>query len=837
MAGARICRWYGGKRAALSFRFDDAHPTHVDKAVPMLTERGLVGTFLINPGRDHFERYRTDWEGSVLAQGHELGDHTMLHRGARTDREAEEQIGQCADYIRQVQPTGGRPLACQRGGGTIWTQRKPYRFFQAKYNLFRAGRSMSCSEAYSHFSPARFKARLRQAIRDEEWMESHFHGIDATHLYISTPVFADLLDYAQSRIRDLWQAGMAAIHTYQQEREFAHLLVHPEGDDALTLHLACGTDPEVYNHPLTLEAELPPRIRRVDIVGSDGSSIEGSIERAGRVRVVKFDVRPADGEYTVRAKGIGAAYGEAHGPELPAVGPHPYVFLTQRDVPDLVAKSKVAPTREMWVQVKSEADRLAQDRPTHPEGEVTVDEARPSSGALRTLGLVYALTGDNDYVDRAIADIELILAANSWSHPKHNAEADLVSAEISCSLGLAYDWMHDALSEDLRERMRKAIISRGLEPIVEATENRVWWTHWYRCNWGSVIYGQAGVAALSLLAEEPRAVDWVRLCIEKMSQYGKALGTDGSWAESVSYACYAWSNATLFMDALKRVTDGEINLFDNPRLRRFPEWLTHLLVPDESGFVPFSNCGAGAGFRGDYLYRFASEYQDGPTQWIAERMSGRGSVFGFLWYDARVVARPPRDLPLAKVFEHIDWAVLRTRWEDPNAVLLGFKGGQKDWDHNHHDTNGFVLYAYGRPLITDLFYPHEIWGCETEAHNTIMVNGRDQRGTVRLQGCRGRHEHWGVVSDLIDSPWYTRFVGDASQAYEPEDVNSFVREVVHLKGGEGGDPPDAFVLFDEVDATGPHQMDWHLHTYGEMSVSGNTVTVVQDEAAADVSVV
>jgi hypothetical protein len=28
----------------------------------------------------------------------------------------------------------------------------------------------------------------------------------------------------------------------------------------------------------------------------------------------------------------------------------------------------------------------------------------------------------------------------------------------------------------------------------------------------------------------------------------------------------------------------------------------------------------------------------------------------------------------------------------------------KDWDHAHHDTNGFVLYAYGQPLIVDLRY-------------------------------------------------------------------------------------------------------------------------------------
>ena len=31
-----IARWHDGRRAALSIRFDDSHPTHLTKAVPIL---------------------------------------------------------------------------------------------------------------------------------------------------------------------------------------------------------------------------------------------------------------------------------------------------------------------------------------------------------------------------------------------------------------------------------------------------------------------------------------------------------------------------------------------------------------------------------------------------------------------------------------------------------------------------------------------------------------------------------------------------------------------------------------------------------------------------------
>jgi hypothetical protein len=212
-------------------------------------------------------------------------------------------------------------------------------------------------------------------------------------------------------------------------------------------------------------------------------------------------------------------------------------------------------------------------------------------------------------------------------------------------------------------------------------------------------------------------------------------------------------------------------------------------------------------------------------------------IFGFLWYDPSVAPQPLTDWPRAKLFRDIDWAMLRSAWDDPKGLLLGLKGGQKDWDHAHHDTNSIVLYAHGRPLIIDLLYPHDIWGCRTEAHNTIMVDGKDQRGEVRVAGMRGQPDQRGVIGDLLDAGWYARLVGDASLAYEQGDVRSFVREIMYLRHVRGADPPDYFVLFDDVSATHPARLDWLLHTYGDLDASGDRITITQDDAAVDVTMV
>ncbi len=753
---AHICRWYGGKRAALSLRFDDSNRTHIERAVPWLNEYGLIGTFLVNPGKSSYQQYKSTWEGAVIEQGHELGDHTLTHNGARTDREAEREIGEPAKLLHRLQPDV-KLLTFLSGGATLWMQRKSFDFFTAKYDLSRGSyRSMSCSEDYPSFNFEAFKQRMDEGVAEGDSLQFHFHPIGEGHLHITPPLFRRLLEYVQSQKENLWQAGMSAINQYWQERDNAALWAHPTGDDTLALQLACATDPDFYKEPLTLEVDLPPAADALEVCDAAGKALPSRIERAEGRRIVRFDVAPVDAAYTVRAKGLGAAYLKAHGPGLAAPGPHPYLFFSRDELAALLEKTKQAPAAGMWQHIKAEADELAGGDPSEWTAEGSHWE---NSRRLRTLAFVYALTGQEVYARRAVTALEALLADTGWLMPQ--AEA-LVTAEATCSLALAYDWMYDALTEAQREQIREAVINHGIKPMLAAIDQGEWWTHWYRCNWGGVILGQVGVAALSLLGEEPQAADWARLFQLKTWHYPQALDREGGWGESGSYGTYIWFRAVLYADALQRVTKGQVNLFQNAKLPRLAQWFINIMEPDERSFIPFSNCGQGTDGTAPILYRLAREYRDGYAQWFAQTIterSGSGDIFSFLWCDPALEARDPSGLPLDKLFPDISWAVVRSRWHDPQATLFALKGGQKDWDHHHHDTNSFVLYAYGRPLLVDLLYPHQVWGCQTEAHNTIMVNGKEQLGDVHVAGSRGDPRHRGIVSDLMEAPWYARAGG------------------------------------------------------------------------------
>jgi hypothetical protein len=835
----RICPWYGAKKAALSLRFDDSETTHIERALPMLNEFGFIGTFLVNPGIRAYGQYAEVWEGPVVEQGHELGDHTLHHEGARTDREAEAEIGDPAKLIHRVQPER-KLVVFSPGGNTLWLQRKSFRFFIAKYDMHprlpqgirRIG--MSCSEDYESFSPEAFAQRLDRAIAEGAWMEAWFHPIGEGHLHITPPTFRKVLERAAERRDDIWQASKGAITQYAQERTGSVVWPEREGDDAVVVHFACATDPDLYEQPLTLEVDLPAEAEEVTVVDADGKRVEARIERGDTGPVARFDAPPVDAVYTVRATGLGAAYAAERSAAIDDPGPHPYLFFTKADVPALLGRTSDPHAREMWEAIKQTADELAGQDLAEAASERDRWNRRRS---MVVLSFAYALTGDPAYAQRALPEIESLLEDDSW----HLVNADAhVTGQAIGNLALAYDWMHDALDEDLRGRMRDAIIRYGIEPMLETTARDEWWTFWYRCNWGAVAYGRAGVAALSLLRDEPRAAEWARLFRRKIWHYTQSIGDDGGWGESASYGNFAWGNALPFMYSLRRLTGGRVDLFDNPKVEHLSDWFINMLEPEREQFVPFSNCTKGVGSVGTILYRLGAEYRDGHAQFAARELTTRRrgpDIFGFLWYDPTVEPKPLADLPPAKLFRSIDWAMLRSDWEDREGVLFALKGGQKDWDHHHHDTNHFVLYAHGRPLIVDLHYPYNVWGCNTEAHNTIMVNGKEQRGKLKIEGSRGKPDHRGIVDDLVEAPWYARVVGDASLAYDQDDVNSYVREVLYLRKAEEADPPDYVVMFDDVAAAAPARMDWLLHTYGDLRVEENRITITQDQAAVDVTMI
>jgi hypothetical protein len=522
-------------------------------------------------------------------------------------------------------------------------------------------------------------------------------------------------------------------------------------------------------------------------------------------------------------------------------GAHPYLFFGREDIPRLRRKMMVSPTKELWEATKERCDAfMAQPCEPYP-ADTYCEQVRSRTERIEGPAFCYVMTGDKQYADRALREIEALLDCPHWieTHVVRNGELrtlDRVTARVALTMAVAYDWLYDELTPQQRERIRRTTVENAIVPIVRAaTKGSVGWLTWHRSNWGMGTYGAIGTAVLAFVAEEKEAPHWLSFVVEQVKRGLVEGGPDGGWGEGLQYYAAAWGPPCKFVWALKRVTGGTENLFEHQFLRNLHQFPLYFLMPDRETFVRFGNCNVGPSASTYFLTLLAAEHRDPYAQWMAALGFPRAwgtyrTVYAFIAYDDTVQPKPPTDLPPAKHFRGIDWAVVRTGWDDPNDIFFAFKGGTGDWDHIHGDFNSFTLYAYGARLLVDLGYVRDVWGCRTEAHNTIRVNDEDQYPLTRPAGGARKPEHFCKIGEFVHTEAYDHLIGDATTAYDSKTVKKATREVMFIR-------PDTFVIFDDVVTASPAVVDWSVHTFGALTVTGNTITVRQDEAAVDIDVV
>jgi peptidoglycan/xylan/chitin deacetylase (PgdA/CDA1 family) len=295
-----ICRWFDNRRAALSLRFDDSHPTHLTTVLPILREYGFKGTFMVNPGtRDYLEN-ESGWRALAQQGDMELANHTLHHRGAENDEEAEREIGEAAKHLWQLCP-GKSPLrALNLGGGTKWTTRKPLRYYLDKYHLFYVSGSLGMDDVYGN-RVAALREHLARHIGRGLWCRVHFHSV-GEGLATTAANFRAAMEVVKEFQSELWIAGMADIYKYQEEWKRAKLSVQMVGKERARIRIAVGTDPAVYDQPLTLQLTLPPTCSAADVtVTADdkGTAVPSRWVGDAHGSVLRFEVPPVDAAYTV----------------------------------------------------------------------------------------------------------------------------------------------------------------------------------------------------------------------------------------------------------------------------------------------------------------------------------------------------------------------------------------------------------------------------------------------------------------------------------------------------------------------------------------------------------
>jgi len=446
----------------------------------------------------------------------------------------------------------------------------------------------------------------------------------------------------------------------------------------------------------------------------------------------------------------------------------------------------------------------------------------------QTLGFAYQVTGEERYAEK-LRDALLYYTGykrwcgvmfTTWDPPWHS---ELNTARFCYGYGVGYDSIHDFLSPDERKTIAEAMIRLGILPTLNdwiLPEKRIHALDSMGHNWWSVCVAEAGVAALALLGEEPRAEEWVEKVCRAFplwfSYRGNVLQNKspnfddgGAFYESVGYANYALSEYLLFRLAYS-------NTFrDSPRppnpslLEKAGDFFLHTCYPTSSSLLTanFGDSNLRGHAAATVRLLLANDYGDGELQWYLERTDlGLSSPLGLLYYDEKRKASHPRELPKSVIYPNIGWAILRSSWED-DATMLAVKCGFT-WNHAHADAGSLILFHAGKPLIIDSgtcsYGRREYVGyyCQSRAHNVVLFNGKGQSSEDIPRGVRTG----GRVHQLLDVAGLKYVYADATGPTSQH----FSRNYRHFLWLD-----NVILVFDDLRAHEAGKFEWLLHYEGE----------------------
>jgi peptidoglycan/xylan/chitin deacetylase (PgdA/CDA1 family) len=236
--------WPRGKRAAVSITFDDAQPSQVDQACPILESHGLRGSFYVTI---KVVPQRLDAWKRAIKTGHEVGNHSISHpctgnfpfsrRNALEDFTLERMDAELAGASQQIeQMLGIKPTTFAYPCGHTFVGRgenlKSYIPLVAK--RFLAGRAYNnetpndpefCDLA--HLMGIGFDARpfdwvrphIDAAIERGHWLilVGHCVGVPDVSLNVESAVLDAVCRYCRERSSEIWTDTVHTIASHVRQ--------------------------------------------------------------------------------------------------------------------------------------------------------------------------------------------------------------------------------------------------------------------------------------------------------------------------------------------------------------------------------------------------------------------------------------------------------------------------------------------------------------------------------------------------------------------------------------------------------------------------------------------
>jgi len=423
--------------------------------------------------------------------------------------------------------------------------------------------------------------------------------------------------------------------------------------------------------------------------------------------------------------------------------------------------------------------------------------------------------GKGRFIDAIIDGMWAICEETSWIIPAHNNHylrtkhylpnfnleypiIDLFSAETGSMMSWIYYLMGDRLAQEsdlLPARLEKEIKRRILDPFLHYdTMNWMGLSHKYPVNnWNPWINSNVLTAILLVEKDEMRRVQAVRKIARCAQRFLDFYAEDGGCDEGPSYFNAAGASMLDVLELLYDATDGKLSVYDQPLIGNMADYIRHVHI-EGAYYVNFADapCSIGSVAAGCLIR--------------AARLTGKEKLADFAreMYRDNLAAKPWelsighcwmlfRKLKTLFTYEESDFAPLSPVTGDGHyfpgiqvatartqgGLFFAAKGGHNAESHNHNDIGSYIVYANGEPCAIDAGVGrysrktfseerYTIWSMQSGYHNTVIVNGCDQKNG---------NEYAAHSVSFTDDGTCARFALHIEKAYtEDAKLNAYRRE-------------------------------------------------------------
>ncbi|MCK4827732.1 heparinase II/III family protein, partial [bacterium] len=448
------------------------------------------------------------------------------------------------------------------------------------------------------------------------------------------------------------------------------------------------------------------------------------------------------------------------------------------------------------------------------------------------LAFAYQITGEEEYAYKAFEFAVVVCDQPTWVHGAHkfNIIYDRVwpwgardnqvafgysqwMDHIVFKIAAIYDWLYPALQKRQRDHIRSALLDKAILPV-RGNYEYYWWATAYRCNWCSVCNASLGVAALSLLTEDPQLIDVIAESYNRISKNLDEIRS-GGWQEGLSYLFYTIKTSLEFAEALKNVTNGKFNLYNHPRYQDAVKTFIYCQIPPDKS-VHFGDSGGGKFGSYNIFNQLIVETGDPLAAWLRKYLTDDKPTDFVSLFKPKFPLKPEVPKVSSIHFPAVDWIIMRSNFIDPEKVVVTAKCGMNDDPHHGHlDAGHFSLYWRGEEFICDhgsagydkKYFDKERWDyslASSIGHNVVHVNGEKQ-SHCKYKDRPWRNDVGGKIIEFRTNNIRDYALMDPTNAYPKIELKSWRRHIILEK-------PFITIVLDEVECAKDVEIEVRFHS-------------------------